>query len=288
VYAPGGIDTSGIKRTAGDFNKAGLSSVADRPVITGNAITHYRRYADRRPAIAFCVSVQHAEHVAQGFCEAGYAAASIDGKMKDHQRARLIHALGAGDLHVLTSCDLISEGVDVPCVSAGIMLRPTQSKGLWMQQVGRCLRPAPGKEFAVILDHAGNSVRHNMLPDSPQAWSLDAAPVKRRANLEPDVISVTVCGECLLTYATADVCPYCGAARPVVARTVEEVDGELELLDAAYEAAGKKLEERQCKSLEDFQALAQARGYKQGWAWRRWEMSWQKRALAAEAQAVSA
>lgn len=272
VYAPGGLDVSGVKRGT-EFNRGELEEVTDRPVITGNAIDHYRRYADRQPAIAFCVSVQHAEHVAHGFREAGYSAAAIDGKKTDSERARLIGALGSGALHVLTSCDLISEGVDVPVVSAGIMLRPTQSRALWMQQMGRCLRPAPGKTHAVILDHAGNSRRLGCLPDTEHVWSLDAPPAPRRSEADPDAVTVRVCDRCLASHVARPVCPYCGYEYPVVGRQVDEVAGELELLDAAYEAAGRKAEEWQCRTLEDYQKLGAQRGNKPGWAWHRWTNS---------------
>lgn len=278
VYAPGGIDVAGVKSTAGDFNSRQLAAVTDRPVITGNAIEHYRRYADRQPAIAFCVSVEHAEHVALQFREAGYSAASIDGKMNDHQRARLIGALGTGELNVLTSCDLISEGVDVPVVACGIMLRPTQSRALWMQQVGRCLRPAAGKSHAVILDHAGNSRRLECLPDTEHEWSLDAPAAKRATDPDPDAVTVRVCAQCLRSHVSRPVCPFCGYVYPLQSRTVDEVAGELELLDAAYEAAGRKAEEWACKTLEDYQRVAAERGYQPGWAWHRWQAKQRKSA----------
>lgn len=278
VYAPGGIDVAGVKTTAGEFNRGQLATVTDRPVITGNAIDHYRRYADRQPAIAFCVSVEHAEHVALQFREAGYSAASIDGKMNDHQRARLIGALGTGELNVLTSCDLISEGVDVPVVACGIMLRPTQSKALWMQQMGRCLRPAPGKTHAVILDHAGNSRRLECLPDTEHEWSLDAPKVCSKGEPDPDAVTVRVCAECLRSHVARPVCPFCGYVYPLQSRTVDEVAGELELLDAAYEAAGKRAEEWACKTLEDYQRVAAERGYQPGWAWHRWQAKQRKSA----------
>ena len=281
VYAPGGLDVSGVKRGT-EFNRSELEEVTDRPVITGNAIEHYRRYADRQPAIAFCVSVAHAEHVALGFREAGYSAAAIDGKKTDSERARLIGALASGALHVLTSCDLISEGVDVPVVSAGIMLRPTQSRALWMQQMGRCLRPAPGKTHATILDHAGNSRRLGCLPDTEHVWSLDAPPAPRRSDADPDAVTVRVCDRCLASHVARPVCPYCGYEYPIVGRQVDEVAGELELLDAAYEAAGRKAEEWQCRTLEDYQKLGAQRGNKPSWAWHRWTNSRAYKAQAKE------
>src|SRR4029077_9899150 len=86
----------------------------------------------------------------------------------------------AGRVMVLTACDLISEGFDVPDIEVGISLRPTHSLGLWFQQVGRCLRRSPGKEHALILDHAGNSVRHG-LPTDDIEWTLDKGVAHKSA-----------------------------------------------------------------------------------------------------------
>jgi len=271
VYAPGGLDVSAVGKVGADFHRGQLAAVTDRPVITGNAIEHYRRYADRQPAIAFCVSCDHAEHVAEEFRKAGYSAAQVDGKKSDFERRRLINALGTGELNVLTSCDLISEGVDVPVVACGIMLRPTQSKALWMQQMGRCLRPSPGKTHAVILDHAGNSARLGCLPDTAHDWSLDAPPAARKRDADPDVVSVRCCAQCLRPHAAAPVCPFCGYEYPVQCRTVDEVAGELELIDAEFDAAARKMEVAECRTLEDLQRLAAERGYKPGWAYYRWQ-----------------
>lgn len=280
VYAPPGIDTSGVKRTGGDYNKKALAAVADRPKITGDAIAHYRQFCDGQPAIAFCVSVEHAEHVAAEFCAAGYRAASIDGRMKPAERLELVAALGDGRLHVLTSCEILGEGVDVPVVVCGIMLRPTQSLSLWIQQMGRTLRPAPGKTHAVILDHAGNTARHG-LPTTPRAWSLDSERQTRKKPADPDDISVRICTECFMAHESRPVCPYCGYIYPLQPRVVEQVDGDLILLDEAYEKAGRRLEERRCESLADWQALAAERGYKPGWALRRWQLRQNKRKVTA-------
>jgi superfamily II DNA or RNA helicase len=86
-------------------------------------------------------------------------------------RDRLIAGLGTGEIELLTSCDLISEGLDVPNVGAVILLRPTKSLTLYLQQVGRGMRPAPGKEALVVLDHVGNVIKHG-LPDQERKWSL--------------------------------------------------------------------------------------------------------------------
>ena len=280
VYAPASVDLSGIRSARGDFVRGDLAAACDKPAITGCAITHYTRFAPGAPAIAFCVSVAHAEHTAAEFRAAGYNAASIDGKMTSLERRRLIGALASGGLHVLTSCDLISEGVDVPVVACGIMLRPTQSLALWLQQIGRCLRPAPGKTHAVILDHVGNTLRHG-LPDAAQAWSLDAPKRKPKA-ADAGEAPVRICLECFRCHAPRPTCPYCGFEYPAKPREIEVVDGELSLFEAAWAAAKPvlpgRIEESQARTLEDFQRIAEERGYKPGWAYHRWQARQRKTA----------
>lgn len=270
VYGVPLADTTGARVRFGDYVRADLDHIMSKPSITGDAIRHYRKFADGLPAIGFCISVAKAEETAEAFRAAGYAAASIDGKKSPMERRRLIRTLGNGCLQVLTSCDLISEGVDVPVVSCGILLRPTQSLGLYLQQVGRCLRPAPGKTHAVILDHVGNVMRHGM-PDSPRVWSLDGPPRRTRAT-DPDDSPVRICLECYRAHDTAPVCPFCGFVYPAKPREIQQVDGDLQLLDWASVPeipVAKPLEE--CRSLRDLQAFAKSRGMKPGWAWLRWQ-----------------
>jgi len=153
--------------------------VMDREIV-GDAVDHYRRLCNGVPAIAFCVSLAHADMVTAQFNAAGIKSARIDGGMRDDERADITAALARGDIKVMTSVDLVSEGFDVPVCGAAILLRPTQSMGLYVQQVGRPLRPAPGKTCAFILDHAGNCMRHG-LAEEPREWSLDGNASKRKA-----------------------------------------------------------------------------------------------------------
>jgi superfamily II DNA or RNA helicase len=174
---PEKADLSSIKTRGGDFAIDQLAAAMDKAVITGDAIGHYRQHLGGRPAIAFCVTVEHAEHTAEQFRAAGYNAASVDGSMDRAERRDRMAAIGDGRLNVLTSCELISEGVDIPVVAGAILLRPTKSLSMFLQQVGRSLRIKPDGSAAVIIDHVGNVHRHGM-PDAPREWSLDRA--KRR------------------------------------------------------------------------------------------------------------
>ena len=186
---PERADLSGIKTRMGDFAVDELAAAMDKAVVTGSAVEHYRQHLGGRPAVAFCVTVQHAEHVAEEFRAAGFRAASVDGAMEKRQRREIIAGIGDGTYQVLTSCELISEGVDIPVVAGAILLRRTQSLGMYLQQVGRALRLKPDGGDAVILDHVGNIHLHGM-PDAPREWSLDA---KKR---KPAAVGVTTCEEC--------------------------------------------------------------------------------------------
>jgi superfamily II DNA or RNA helicase len=264
VFAPPGVpDLSGLRMRGGDFARDALAAVVDVPKIIGNAVDHYRRHAGGVPAIAFCASVRHAEHVAEAFRAEGFNAASIDGGMADKERAERISDLGAGSLHVLTSCDLVSEGTDIPIVGAAILLRPTQSLALYLQQVGRVLRPYPGKERAVILDHVGNCYRHG-LPDDDREWSLKGR--RRRASDAAPQDATKHCNACHTVHRPAPACPSCGFVYPVQLRVVAEVAGELGEVDPAAVRAARDAEQRRARTLDELRQLGAARGYRPGWA----------------------
>ena len=265
VYAPpSAVDLSGVHRRMGDYAKGELASAMDKPRITGDAVAHYERLCPDEPALAFCVSIKHAEHVAERFRDAGWKAESIDGTLPDSMRRQRIADLGAGRLHVLTSCEIVSEGTDIPIVSAAILLRPTQSLGLYLQQVGRVLRPAPGKGRALILDHVGNCARHGF-PDDVRAWSLDGAQNGKPA--EP-VESIRTCGSCFAAFRPAPACPSCGVEYVVKAREIEEAAGDLqEVTEREREVirVNARREVGRAKDRASLELIAAERGYKRGW-----------------------
>lgn len=285
VFAPPvGADISNLRKKYGEFVTADAAAAMDKPMITGCAVQHYRKLANNIPAIAFCASVAHAEHVAEQFRAAGYQAASIDGTMHDNDRKGRIKALGSGGLHVLTSCDIISEGTDIPIVGAAILLRPTASLGLCLQQVGRALRMYDGKTEAVILDHVGNVMRHGM-PDEDREWTLDGDKQGQKKKKDDEKgLKIKQCEQCYAVHIPAPKCPVCGHIYEVSVREIEVAEGELQELDtrrlAEIEENRKKLfarrEEGQCVTLEDFQQLAAKRGYAPGWAFHRYKARQQR------------
>ncbi|CAK0775687.1 DEAD/DEAH box helicase [Gammaproteobacteria bacterium] len=270
VYAPHEkLDLSGVRTRGGDYVPGELAKVMDKTPLTGNAVEHYRRHCDGAPAIAFAVTVAHAAHVADQFKTAGYQAAMLSGSTPDKLRGRLIRDLGRGELNVLTSCDTVSEGTDIPVVAAAILLRPTESVGLAMQQMGRSLRIYPGKDRAIILDHAGNTLKHG-LPTQEREWSLSGGHRKsKQAVSESPVKQCPGCG--LMVAISVASCPECKHGFFAATREFVETPGKLEEIDAvAVEAARRTRLREQAKAntYEELVSLGASRGYKNpaGWA----------------------
>ena len=234
IYAPpNALDLTGVRTRAGDYAKDQLASAVDKPGITGDAVAHYQRLTSGKRAVVFCVSVAHAQHVAHEFRSAGVPSEFLDGTMDAAERDKTIKRFEAGGTLVLTSCDIVSEGFDLPAIEVAILLRPTQSLALYLQQVGRALRLFPGKREAVILDHVGAVVTHG-LPDEEREWSLDGVKKGKRAanDNEPGVDRISTCPKCFTIHLPAPVCPGCGHVYPPKARKLEQHDGELQELTA--------------------------------------------------------
>ncbi len=262
------VDLTGIHKTAGDYNKGELAAAMDKATVTGDAVDHYRRICPGVPAVAFCASIANAEHVAMQFQSAGFRAATIDGTLDRDDRRDRVRALGDGRLHVLTSCEIINEGFDLPVVTAAILLRPTMSLGLHLQQIGRVLRPSPGKVNSIILDHVGNLGRHG-LAEQERDWSLEGRTKRKRAKSDEDQLTVRQCPNCYACHDPAPRCPECGHLYEIKAREIEHVDGELVELDVEAIRRAKKREQASAQTYEDLVAIGRQRGYSSPHIWAR-------------------
>ena len=223
LYAPPQVaDLTGIRTRAGDYANDQAAAAMTRPTVTGDAISHYQRIAAGQPAIAFCCNVNHATSVCDAFNAAGISAATLLGNTTD--RDALIARFAGGELQVLVTVDVVSEGFDCPGAAVAILLRPTQSQGLYLQQVGRVLRPAPGKAAAIILDHVGNVHRHGF-PDDHRDWSLDIR--LRTSKGGQPAPCIRTCEACFAAFAPQPICPCCGAELASTLKELQQVEGEL-------------------------------------------------------------
>lgn len=234
LSTPSDLNVEDLKATAsGDFSGKALTARAHQSHIVGDVVATYLAHAAGKQGITFTTDVETATELAAQFRAASVPAAAVSAKTPDGERAAIIRAFRKGELKQLTNCDLFGEGFDVPGVEVVSLARPTMSLGLYLQQVGRALRPAEGKDYAMILDHVGNWQRHG-LPDSPRRWTLEPRESSRRAERDPDVIAVTSCHSCFQVFPRAKLptCPLCGYVHePTERRRPEQVDGDLMELD---------------------------------------------------------
>lgn len=266
-FAPGKPDMLGVRTTAGDFNRGDLSGLMDRPKLIGDVVKHYQRLAPGERGIVFAVSIDHSRSIVAAFNDAGIKAAHVDGSMSKQARGDVVDSFRDGSIDIMSNVDLFGEGFDVPEASYCGLARPTKSLALFLQQCGRALRPSPGKQRAIIADHAGNAFHHG-LPCDERSWSLEGKKARLKAD---DALPIKSCPDCFrVVPSTVMECPGCGHVWVVEARVLEEEEGELEELTRAREAKQKRIsEEAACVTLSDWEDLARRRGYKPGWAWHR-------------------
>lgn len=158
------VDYKAIPWRNGRFDPEALSSKLATLGRFRHALTKWKQHAQLR-TLAFCASVRHAEFMAGQFSKAGIPAAAAYAGSK-LSRAEALSRLSSTQLSVVFSVDLFNEGVDLPGIDTVMMLRPTESKILFLQQLGRGLRRAPDKEKLVVLDFVGN---HQSFLHKPQA-----------------------------------------------------------------------------------------------------------------------
>jgi DNA repair protein RadD len=264
LFAPSIPDMAGTKTRAGDYVKEEVESRMDRPSVTGDAVAHYQRLSGGQRAIAFCASVKHSQHVVEAFRASGIQAAHLDGSTPKNERDAMLASFKRGDIKVISNVDLFGEGFDVPAIEAAILLRPTQSLSLYLQQVGRALRTHAGKTHATILDHAGNCFRHG-LPTDSRDWSLDSIPKTKSEREKP--AAVRQCKQCFAAFsARIYICPVCGKPVETVSREIAQVAGQLSEV-TAVQRVEKKREQAGAKTMQDLVSLAIARKYKNPSAW---------------------
>lgn len=265
-YAPKLIDTEKLKlNSMREFSSTSMESAMDDRTIYGDVIKHYKQLADGEQAITYCHNVEASKQVADEFNQHGINAVHLDGKTPKIERDQIIQRFRNREIQVITNCDIIGEGFDVPDCSTVIMLRPTQSLSLFIQQSMRGMRYRPGKT-SIIIDHVDNVRRHG-LPDMEREWSLKG---KKTESGEKEV-PIKECDNCFAVYLPNHKwCPYCGHEPEVKEQQDYEVDETAELEEINEEDIEVTLDFREpsdCKSMQELYDLAKNRGYKPGWAY---------------------
>lgn len=148
-------DLSHVREVAGDFNAVDLAQAINTPARNRIIAQSLREYGTV-PAVAFCGSVQHSLDLAAALVAEGFKTEALSGDTPPAERARILTALEAGYLDVVTNCNVLTEGFDCPPLRCLLMARPTKSSALYVQMIGRGTRLHPGKTECVVLDFNDN------------------------------------------------------------------------------------------------------------------------------------
>jgi superfamily II DNA or RNA helicase len=152
---PDEVDYSNIPWRSRRFDEVELTTAVSTRTRAQNALEQLRRVGGRR-TLGFCCSQQHADFMAEYFRGAGLRVASVHSGSESDPRSRSLEALGQGDLDIVFAVDMFNEGLDIPSIDTVLMLRPTESSILWLQQFGRGLRKSSDKKILKVIDYIGN------------------------------------------------------------------------------------------------------------------------------------
>ena len=272
IYAPSEPDMAKVRSSKGidgliDYNQTDLEKATDKPELIGDIIGHWRKLAVGKQTVVFACSIAHSKHIVEQFQAAGLAAEHIDYFHDDDERAAILDRFARGETMVLSNVGLLAEGWDCPATEVMILARPTRSLIRFIQMVGRVLRPADGKERALLLDHSGSTARLGHpcddLPlelDDGRPKSSSKHQTERRESLPKP------CPACkFMRPAGMHACPKCGFA-PERRSDVKTVEGELVKFER------KKPIKREAGQHVYSQLLgyAASRGFKSGWAYHKY------------------
>lgn len=212
------LDTSGVKKTAGEYNSKELEAKVNTAMNNLQAVSEILRIADatgRKSVICFCAGVEHAHSVADMFNELGQRVGTIVGTTPPDRRAQIIEMFRSGELRFLTNANVLTTGFDAPGIDLIALLRPTMSPTLYVQMVGRGMRVAEGKDDCLVLDFAGNVATHGPI----------TAVSPSRASGPPALKECPECAE--IVKAGVSECPECGYEFPKKPREQKEKTWEL-------------------------------------------------------------
>lgn len=253
-------DTSQLHVKAGEYKADEVAALMQNKEIYGETVKQWEKLSKGKKTIAYCASVQAAEETAEQFRKAGYTAESLNGNTPKELRTRIMQDFRDSKITILTNCDLFGEGLDVPDCECTILLRPTQSLTLYIQQSMRSMRYMPDKT-AIITDHVGNCYTFG-LPDDNREWSLEPK------HKQESTVKIRECTNCYAVYPpTLSKCPYCGAEAVKEIRTVDRktVDIDLVELKRKEDIRNTNYLDLNPKTWEEIVEIQKARGYKFQW-----------------------
>ena len=207
-YAPDIPDMSEVDSTGDDFKEDELEGVMEESPLVGSIVHHWKKFAKGRATIGFCVNISHSKFMRDRFIDAGIRAAHCDSDTPKDEVEEILKKLEDGEIDVVFNVGILCTGVDLPRVSCIIHARPTKSRNLFIQQLGRGTRLYEGKKDCMVLDHAGNILRLGFPTDEPSI-DLEGKVVDSYA------FKTKICTLCFGAFR-ASCCPKCQVETPTV------------------------------------------------------------------------
>lgn len=253
-------DTSSLHIRAGEYKSDEAACLMQNKFIYGETVKQWEKLAKGRKTIVYCASVEASKETARQFREAGYKAESLDGAVNKDHRASVIEDFRNGRIQILCNCDLFGEGLDIPDCECTVLLRPTQSLTLYIQQSMRSMRYMPGKT-AIIIDHVGNCYLHG-LPDDDRQWSLEPE------HKQETEVKIRECPNCFAVYSPSlSKCPYCSYEAVKEVRRNDKKTVEIDLVEIRRQEKLKdtKLKDADLKTWSQVVEFQKIKGYKFAW-----------------------
>lgn len=271
-YTFEGIDSDKLRKSrTGEYSNRSINESLNK-TIYGDVLKNYIEKGKNGQAIVYCHSIEFSESVVKMFNGNGIVAAHIDAKTNKKNRYEIIQAFRDKKIRILSNVDLIGEGFDVPDCSVVILLRPTASLSLFIQQSMRSMRYMPNKT-AIILDHVCNCRKHG-LPSTERIWSLEGKKKKNHSR-DQDRVDIWICECCYAVNPKKEkVCQVCKKERQVENQGTGT--GELKndktanLKQVTKDDFFVVMDFRKpsdCRNMKELQELAKNLGYKPGWAY---------------------
>lgn len=227
-YFSRSLDLSDIKTRGSDFDQSSVGDKLSKPSFTGDLVAEWMRSAKGRTTVGFASNVAHSKACVQAFVDAGISAEHLDANIDDQEREAILGRLASGETTVVFNVGILSEGWDLPKTSCCIVATLTLSRMKWMQMAGRVLRPSPGKEDAIIIDHYGNCFIHGPV-EADVSLSLHGTEKVTKKKAEDNIKAAKVCKSCFAPNPSdASHCQVCGALLSTPKKFSVSSHGELE------------------------------------------------------------
>lgn len=253
-------DTSSLHTQAGDYKKNEVEALMQNKEIYGRTVEQWERLAKNKKTIVYCAGVEASKMTANEFSSAGYISYSLDGNTPKNERQSVMERFRNGEIKILCNAELFGEGLDVPDCECVVLLRPTQSLSLFIQQSMRSMRYQPNKT-AIIIDHVGNCYLHG-LPDDDREWSLESK--KKQEN----TVKIRECVNCFAVYPpTLKKCPYCNfeAVKEIRMSEREVVEVDLVELNRQEDIKNTRLVDADLKTWSEIVEFQKLHNYKFAW-----------------------